>query len=64
MMALEVLLACKKCSFLTATDPCPQCGGQMSKEWQGYLVILDPDRSEIARKMGITQAGKYALRVR
>jgi len=58
------LLACKKCFYLKDTDVCPLCGGQMSKEWQGYLVILDPERSAIARKMGITVKGKYALRVR
>ena len=63
-MALDVLLACKKCSYLTGEDPCPICGGQTSKEWQGYLVIMDPERSEIAHKMGITVKGKYALRVR
>jgi len=61
---VETLLACKKCNFLSGTDVCPICGGQMSKEWQGYLVILDPERSEIAHKMGITVKGKYALRVR
>ena len=61
---METLLACKKCGYLSSDDPCPLCAGQMSKEWQGYLVILDPERSEIAHKMGITVKGKYALRVR
>ena len=56
--------ACKQCSFISEEDACPRCGGQMSREWQGYLVIVDHEKSDIAKKMGITSNGKYALRVR
>ena len=64
MAAGPVMKACKKCSYITADDACPRCGGQTSREWQGYLVITDYEKSEIAKEMGITQNGKYALRVR
>jgi DNA-directed RNA polymerase subunit E" len=60
----EANKACKNCSYLTEEDECPKCGGATSKEWQGYVVILDHTRSEIARKMGISTNGKFALRVR
>jgi len=56
--------ACKQCSFISEEDACPRCGGQTSKEWQGYLVVVDYERSDIAKKMGITSNGKFALRVR
>jgi len=56
--------ACKQCSFISEDDACPRCGGQTSKEWQGYLVIIDHEKSDIAKKMGIASNGKYALRVR
>ena len=56
--------ACKKCSRITEEDVCPFCGGQTSKEWQGYLVVVDYTKSEIAQRMGITTNGKFALRVR
>ncbi len=56
--------ACKKCSLVTEEDKCPQCGGETSKEWQGYVVILDHTKSEIARRMSIHVNGKFALRVR
>jgi len=56
--------ACKKCSQVTEEDKCPSCGGETSKEWQGYVVILDHTKSEIARRMGIHVNGKFALRVR
>ena len=45
-------------------DVCPVCGGQTSREWQGYLVVIDYTKSDIAKKMGITSNGKFALRVR
>lgn len=64
MAAGPALKACKECRFITEDDACPRCGSQTSKEWQGYLVIIDHEKSEIAKTMGITQNGKYALRVR
>jgi DNA-directed RNA polymerase subunit E" len=56
--------ACKKCSLISDDDSCPRCGEVTSKEWQGYVVIVDYEKSDIAKKMGITANGKYALRVR
>ncbi|MDD4307374.1 MAG: DNA-directed RNA polymerase subunit E [Thermoplasmata archaeon] len=60
----EIVKACKACSLINEGDTCTACGGATSREWQGYIVILDHTRSEIARKMGIQANGKYALRVR
>ena len=56
--------ACKSCYHITEMDTCPLCSGELSKEWQGYLVILDHERSLIAQKMGITATGRFALKVR
>lgn len=64
MVAVPVFRACKKCSFISEEANCPRCGEATSKEWQGYVVILDHTKSEIARRMGITSNGKFALRVR
>ncbi len=58
------LKACKKCRYLTPEKTCPICGGETSREWQGYLIIVDYTKSEIARKMGIENNGRYALKVR
>jgi DNA-directed RNA polymerase subunit E" len=56
--------ACKKCHKLTEEDVCAVCTGPTSQYWSGYLAILDPDKSEIARKMNIKVPGEYALKVR
>jgi DNA-directed RNA polymerase subunit E" len=56
--------ACKNCRLLTEQELCPNCGGALSREWQGYLIVLDAVKSEIAKKMNILKAGKFALKVR
>ena len=63
-MAVKIPKACKKCFYISDEDVCPRCGSQTSKDWQGYLIVVDHTRSEIARKMGLNANGKYALRVR
>ncbi|MEE8198788.1 MAG: transcription elongation factor subunit Spt4 [Thermoplasmata archaeon] len=60
----KVLRACSVCSFITEEDRCPRDGTETSKDWQGYVVILDHAKSEIAQKMEIDVNGRYALRVR
>jgi DNA-directed RNA polymerase subunit E" len=50
--------------FISEGAKCPRCGGETSREWQGYLLVVDPEKSEIARKMGIHASGRYALRVK
>ena len=56
--------ACKNCHMITDQDKCPNCSGELSKEWQGYVIILDHTKSEIAKKMNIAVNGKFALKVR
>jgi len=56
--------ACKKCNNLTEEKNCPLCGGETVNEWQGYLVVIDHEHSEIAKKMKIHTNGKFALKVR
>lgn len=58
------LKACKECNYLTEENECPLCGSEVAREWQGYLVIVDYEHSEIASKMGIKANGKFALKVR
>ncbi len=61
---MKALRACRRCRYLTEENTCPLCGGETSKEWQGYVIILDHNKSQIAKKMGIQANGRFALRVR
>ena len=56
--------ACKKCQRLTTEDTCPYCQAPTSQYWSGYLGIVDPEKSEIAKRMNIKLPGEYALKVR
>ena len=35
-----------------------------SPTWQGRIFIIDPAKSEIAKKLDIKQKGEYAIKVR
>ena len=32
--------------------------------WKGRINVISPDKSDIAKKIGITEKGEYALKVR
>ncbi|MFQ6072013.1 MAG: transcription elongation factor subunit Spt4 [Methanosarcinales archaeon] len=56
---------CRECHRIVDNHNCPLCGSNsLSKDWSGYVVILNAERSEIAKKLQINKSGKYALKVR
>ena len=43
---------------------CPYCqNNTFTTFWRGYIVVINPEESEIAKKMGVEKAGKFALRL-
>ena len=57
--------ACKKCKLFIQGSECPICkDNQFTTSWQGRLHILDTNKSEIAKKIGISVKGEYAIKVR
>jgi DNA-directed RNA polymerase subunit E" len=43
---------------------CPACkSSDLSPDWNGVVLVVDPSNSQIARTLGITAKGKYALKV-
>ena len=57
--------ACKQCHLIIDEgEICPRCKGALSREWQGYGIIVDSNRCDIARQIGVKENGKYALKVR
>jgi len=57
-------MACRKCKFVTTGKICPVCkSSDLTPDWSGIALVVDPSHSQIARTLGITQKGKYALRV-
>jgi DNA-directed RNA polymerase subunit E" len=44
---------------------CPVCkGSELSEDFLGFAIILDASKSQLAEKMNIKEAGKYALKIR
>ena len=58
--------ACRDCHLIIEEgDKCPAChGANLSKEWNGFVVVTDVANSVVAKKMQIDTPGKYALKVR
>ena len=61
-----IVKACKNCRFITA-DPekCPLCQSvELTEKFSGHLIVLDPEKSEIAKKLEIKAPGTYAIKIR
>ena len=58
--------ACSECHLILSDgiDQCNICpSAPVSSDWTGYVVVIDPSRSEIANRLNIEAPGKYALKV-
>ncbi|MGB6462654.1 MAG: transcription elongation factor subunit Spt4 [Nitrosotalea sp.] len=57
-------MACRKCKFVTIAKVCAICKStDLTPDWSGAVLIVDPINSVIAKSLGITEKGKYALKV-
>ena len=56
---------CKNCKLFVKEDVCPICKkSQFTTNFKGRIIVLDPNKSEIAKKIGATIPGEYAIKVR
>ncbi|DAC47193.1 MAG: transcription elongation factor subunit Spt4 [Candidatus Poseidonia sp.] len=58
--------ACGECHLVLndGVDQCPRHpSAKVSSDWTGYVIIIQPQRSEIAERLKVEQPGKYALKV-
>jgi DNA-directed RNA polymerase subunit E" len=57
--------ACKNCRFITKEKKCPACGSEdLTENWRGVILIVDPEKSEVAKQLGIKFAGRYAAKIK
>ncbi len=57
-------MACRKCKAVTTGKICTVCkSSDLTPDWNGILLVVDPTNSEISKTLGITQKGKYAIKV-
>ena len=56
--------ACKKCKVIVDGSNCPICkGNQFSDNLKGRIIIMDPEKSIIAKKADLKVKGVYAVKV-
>ena len=57
-------MACRKCKRVTTEKVCPSCkSSDLTPDWNGVVLVIDPTNSQISKTLGITQKGKYAIKV-
>jgi DNA-directed RNA polymerase subunit E" len=56
--------ACRKCQTLTTGKICPNCHStELTPDWSGLIVVIEPSKSTVCKTLNITKAGRYALKV-
>ena len=58
--------ACGECHLVLGDgiDQCPRPpSAPVSSDWTGYVIIMQPERSEIAKRLQVELPGRYALKV-
>ena len=57
-------LACRNCKCVPTAKICPSCKStDLSPDWSGIALVVDPSTSKIAKTLGINKEGKYAIKV-
>lgn len=57
--------ACKICNKIYEGDKCPICESKESTEgFKGRIVVLNPEKSEIAQKLKLKHKGEFAIKTR
>ena len=56
--------ACRKFRTLTTGKICRNCHStELTPNWSGLIVVVDPAKSTVARTVNISKPGRYALKV-
>ena len=56
---------CKTCKIFVEESKCSFCGNnQFVTSWKGRVIVLNPEQSEIAKKLNVKKKGTYAIKTR
>lgn len=57
--------ACKICNNIYEGNKCPKCDSKESTDsFKGRIVVSNPEKSEIAKKLNIKSKGNFAIKTR
>jgi DNA-directed RNA polymerase subunit E" len=57
---------CKNCRIIISHgDRCPICDStDLTTKWSGYVIVLNVERSELAKKLGLKVNSTFALNIK
>ena len=57
--------SCKICNRIYEGDKCPNCESkEFTENFKGRIIVLNPEKSEIAQKLKIKKKGNFAIKSR
>lgn len=58
--------ACRNCKLVISHgEVCPSCGSKdLTTKWSGYAIILNAEKSSIAKMLGVKLNSTYAINIR
>jgi len=57
--------ACKICNRIYEGDKCTGCDSKESTDsFKGKIYVLNPEKSEFAKKLNIKEKGNFAIKTR
>lgn len=57
--------ACKICKTIYEGEKCPKCESKESTDsFKGRIIVLNPEKSEIASKLNLKSKGNFAIKVK
>lgn len=57
--------ACKICNRIYDGEKCSECDSkEFTDNFKGRIIVLDPEKSEIAKKIKIKSKGNFAIKTK
>lgn len=56
---------CKRDKIFFEGDVCPRCkSSDLATSFQGRINVINPEKSQVAKKAGYSEDGEYAIKCR
>jgi DNA-directed RNA polymerase subunit E" len=62
---MSKLRACKLCNTIFEGEKCPRCNSKdFTDSFKGQVIIINPEKSEIAQKLNLKEKGNFAIKTK